>query len=875
MKKNYLKLFIILIGINFGFAQNQDEIVNIKEYLINSGMDQKDVSDLKIQSQSFSKSMNLTNVYVVQQHNGIPIKNNVGNFAIKDGKVVHFSGKLINDVQSKVNTARAELSATNAVQKAAIALNLTDISNVTIISKSSATKVMVSKSNISFDEIPVELVYELIDEKLMLSWDLSIHAKDGKNWYSVRINAVNGEIVSKNNWMNNCTFDHNTFSKKETSTNKTNALDSNTKSENLPLLMDGTYNVFQIPAVESPNHGSRTMITNPANAVASPFGWHDTDGVAGAEFTTTQGNNVLASDDLDGDNSPGIQPDGGVNLIFDYPFDPAAQISAYQNASITNMFYVSNVIHDVWYQYGFDEASGNFQVNNYGNGGVGGDEVFADGQDGSGTNNANFGTPPDGFNPRMQMFLWNPENQFVFTINNTPLAGSYSVVNNAFRFGSIEPPFLPAGITTDLVLAVDNNATPDPNDACSDITNTTEINGNIAVVRRGECDFSAKVLEAQQVGAVAVLVVNNVPGDITMGGDGSNLISIPAFSINQADGEALITQLASGAVNATLAAELRENWIVGADGSFDNGIIVHEYGHGISTRLTGGASNSGCLSGDEQMGEGWSDWFALMMTIESGDTGTDARGIGTYAIGQPVTGGGIRPFPYSTNMTTNPVTYASVSDETRFSVPHGVGSVWASVLWDMTWAFIDRDGFDADLYNGTGGNNLAMQLVIDGLKLQTCRPGFVDGRDGILAAADLLPNSTANKCLIWDVFARRGVGFSAVQGASFDRTDQIEAFDLPPTGTLDCSTLSVDDFNAGIFKIEPNPSRGIFNIRVSENIGNSNISIFNMNGRLVFKEKAQLENLHRVETDLRSGIYLLRIESENGTAISTAKIVVE
>ena len=41
------------------------------------------------------------------------------------------------------------------------------------------------------------------------------------------------------------------------------------------------------------------------------------------------------------------------------------------------------------------------------------------------------------------------------------------------------------------------------------------------------------------------------------------------------------------------------------DGAFDNGIIAHEFAHGISTRLTGGPTNSGCLSNEEQMGEGW------------------------------------------------------------------------------------------------------------------------------------------------------------------------------------------------------------------------------------------------------------------------------
>ena len=67
---------------------------------------------------------------------------------------------------------------------------------------------------------------------------------------------------------------------------------------------------------------------------------------------------------------------------------------------------MNNRIHDVLYRYGFDEASGNFQENNYGSPGQDSDGVNADAQDGSGTDNANFSTPPDGSNPRMQMYLW-------------------------------------------------------------------------------------------------------------------------------------------------------------------------------------------------------------------------------------------------------------------------------------------------------------------------------------------------------------------------------------------------------------------------------------------------------------------------------------
>ena len=120
----------------------------------------------------------------------------------------------------------------------------------------------------------------------------------------------------------------------------------------------------------------------------------------------TKGNNVDAYED--GDNI-GYQPDGDVQLDFTgYPFDPIySNTNQYEDSAITNLFYWNNIIHDLVYVYGFDEEAGNFQENNYGNGGSENDSVNAEAQDGSGTCNANFGTPPDGSNPTMQMYVCN------------------------------------------------------------------------------------------------------------------------------------------------------------------------------------------------------------------------------------------------------------------------------------------------------------------------------------------------------------------------------------------------------------------------------------------------------------------------------------
>jgi len=110
------------------------------------------------------------------------------------------------------------------------------------------------------------------------------------------------------------------------------------------------------------------------------------------------------------------------------------------------------MMHDVWWHYGFDEQSGNFQANNYGKGGFGGDYVFADAQDGSGTNNANFGTPPDGQNPRMQMFLWNTAAAGDYFAVNSPSALQGKKQSNRAGFG---PQLTATPITGNLVLVED------------------------------------------------------------------------------------------------------------------------------------------------------------------------------------------------------------------------------------------------------------------------------------------------------------------------------------------------------------------------------------------------------------------------------------
>jgi len=182
-------------------------------------------------------------------------------------------------------------------------------------------------------------------------------------------------------------------------------------------------------------------------------------------------------------------------------------------------------------------------------------------------------------------------------------------------------------------------------------------------------------------------------------------------------------------------------------------------------------------------------------------------------------------------------------------------------------------GFDDDFYNGTGGNNIAMQLVTDGLKLQPCSPGFIDGRDAILAA-DMANNNGANQCLIYQAFADRGLGFSATQGNTNNRFDQTEAFDMPPESELDCA-LSVDEANFDLFKVFPNPTNGNLNISLGNTFsGQAKATLIDIQGRQIQTTTFDASQLHTMNvSDISNGIYVLKLDV-NGKSIST-KVVIE
>ena len=899
--------FFIWFGLNKSYGQEKlseskfgYEIINyIKSNSRLSYLTESDIAGLYLDSYSYSKISGVTHVYLYQSYNAIKLYNAISNVALKNNKVIHFKDNFVKLDKTKISVSAPVLKPLQALQNVSSYLNI-QLNDIPEKLSASVSKTVFSAKGVSQEPVPVELMYFKTKEgSIKLVWDMNVYTKDSEHWWSVRVDAQTGAVIDVKDWVIKCSFGelHN------------NAHNNNHYSEapymfgmhnTKTIMADGSqYNVLPLP-VESPKHGAFQVVAEPAFNTASPFGWHDTNGASGAEYTITRGNNVWAQDDLDGDNNTvGNSPDGSSALNFNFTTPDFNQdASNYLDVATVNLFYHNNVVHDIFYQYGFDESSGNFQENNYGKGGDEGDGVIAQAQDGSGTDNANFATPPDGFRPRMQMFLFSPRGiaQDNLTISGGTIAGNYgsakpSTANGADGPGNITGPSS-TPVTAPLIVVNDGSAVSA--EGCNaPLVNAADVSGKIAVILRGSCNFTAKIQNAQDAGAVGVIVANhNNPANdpnyteyVNMYGVTDPAFTIPSIFINYNDGQTIINALNNGEL---LTATIVDNGPFSKDSSFDNGIVIHEYGHGISTRLTGGANNSGCLSNNFQMGEGWSDWFALMLTMKATDLGTNGRGIGTYAIGQETNGQGIRTRRYSTDFAINEYTFNATNDDRVVGqdpdtgediklneTVHYIGTIWATMLWDLTWAYIDKYGFDPDLYTGTGGNNKVMQLVVEGLKLQGCDPDFIDGRDGLLAADTALTGG-ADQCLIWDVFAKRGLGFAASRGDAAVFNDQVEDFTIPdaaePSLANCTASLTTKDINDSTFRIYPNPVSNTLTISSLRQFGDAKLELVDINGRQVIAKSVNFEGDILLDIKhLQAGLYILKLKFENTTV--TQKII--
>ncbi|KAK7032139.1 hypothetical protein VNI00_013313 [Paramarasmius palmivorus] len=192
------------------------------------------------------------------------------------------------------------------------------------------------------------------------------------------------------------------------------------------------------------------------------------------------------------------------------------------------------------------------------------------------------------------------------------------------------------------------------------------------------------------------------------------------------------------------------------DSVFDTSVAVHELAHGLTNRLTGGGSGR-CLQSLEArgLGEGWSDAVAEWTQQTSAEVRDFV--VGAYVRGTPA---GMRSHPYSTDPKINPLRYSSLQE---YDGQHAIGTVWATILHNIYAALVEEHGWSSDAWtdpDGTEGNIIFLNLLIDALPLQPCNPTFLEARDAWIEA-DEDEYDGANKCLLWKAFASRGLGMRA------------------------------------------------------------------------------------------------------------------
>jgi len=651
-----------------------------------------EVDALKVVRRYQTPGNRVTHLTLQQQVSGIEVFQ--GEYAVnidRNGSIISASGELIPEVSKSINLARPRVSAADTLRKAAGYVNAEIKGSLKLRKQAAGAEQRQFFSNedganIFARDVESRLVYfPLSADQLRLAWEFILWEKDTPDVYLMVVDAERGSLLYRHNLTWYC-FDEGQDHKLKSASHAHSTRNYRSKVFSTSAASTNFYQSTQTPhgqvyTKDSPRPDVPHVSNNPAvveredlpfrpapfngstifNSNDPHFDWW-----AGQPATSLTSNNVDAYLDRNNDNladAPRLTVADG-NFSFPVDLTQAPTTENNQKAAQVNLFYWVNRYHDILYAFGFNEAAGNFQTDNFGLGGLGNDAIRAEAQDGSGTNNANFSPSRDGSQSRMQMYLW-----------------------------------------------------------------------------------------------------------------------------------------------TTASPQL--------DGDFDQGIIIHELTHGLSTRLVGNGTGLSAMQ-SRGMGEGWSDYFGLVLMRGPNDDLDGTYAVGQYAFNNYAKG--IRRFPYSTSSQVYPLNFGDIA---RSAQVHNVGEIWCNTLLEMRAQLIRRYGFQE-------GQRQSIQLVVDGLKLgPQINPTFIDARNAILQA-DKVSNGGVNQCLIWQAFSKRGLGFSA---GTVDASDgaPVESFDMPAA----CSDLGSIRFDRKsyllgetmIISVGDRNAQGTIQVRVRSSVTNDQETI--------------------------------------------------
>jgi uncharacterized repeat protein (TIGR01451 family) len=394
------------------------------------GLSTADVGDLVALGDSPGGKSGLRMLRMEQQIDGRPVFQSETRFVLdRRGSLIKSNGQLVPAARSSVAAfdAGSLISAPAAVAALLGSAGENGSASEFAIASTTQGRLRLTESNdyVAGDITAREVLFPLAPGLLVPAWSLVVFTGGEHDWYAV-VDARSGALLWRKDIRSHASTQEARFSVYVQADGVTPADNPAPASPTTAVAGAGT----QFPEIAR----SIVNMSTAQDVTASPNGWID-DG-----NTTTTGNNVDACADavggagetnvcdigtVDNNGRPVGNPDvnannrdflGAAPRDFNYTPSPVggnpnagdtptgvAQV-AFRRGATTQMFYASNWYHDQLFALGFDEASANFQQTNFSGMGVGGDRVLADVQDASGTNNANFATPPDGTSGRAQMF---------------------------------------------------------------------------------------------------------------------------------------------------------------------------------------------------------------------------------------------------------------------------------------------------------------------------------------------------------------------------------------------------------------------------------------------------------------------------------------
>jgi large repetitive protein len=589
------------------------------------------------------------------------------------------------------------------------------------------------------------------------------------------------------------------------------------------------------PKVNATPDGFQASFLSPQDVALSNITFSMNDPWLAPGATETVGNNVDAYLNLflpDGYSSPAPPPadpptgdfraqvTAPSQFLHTHVPDTNSGLAEARQGSIQQLFYNNNFLHDWYYDSGFNEASGNAQTANFGRGGLGNDSIKAQAQDtgdaqSGGFSNANMSTPSDGGRPRMRMYVFPNLANMLDIQSPAGIAGKKQV-------GIWQSGAQAFDITTDIVVATFSNSPS----ACT-VTNAAALNGKIAMfdfdINDGTgCSFSTRSTRLNTTtNAAAILMVYQLTTPTSVAVVRGFVVgnNKPILTTSWNTGQLIKGQLAMAQPVTARVLKVGDR-----DGDLDQQIVFHEWAHYLSNRLIGDANGIVNQEG-RGMGEGWSDFSAMMMTVRENDTATasDSNWNGAYALATYATSGvpfngtqnqgyyfGIRRYPYSTDMNINPLTFKHIvngqalpvgpplafgaSGATNSEV-HNTGEVWTTMMWEC-YASLLRDtlGPNPRMDFATAQDRMKLYLVAS-LKMTPFAPSFTEARDALLAAA--YATDSTDYVEFWAAFAKRGAGLHAQPPTDrFGSTNAgvVEDFTVGPELILNSAAL--DDGSA-------------------------------------------------------------------------------